>query len=49
MNDIEKIGQLVMTSTQTGVDGIPNDFTKEMIQEYDVGSVIVRGATAQAQ
>lgn len=52
MNDKEKIGQLVMTSTQTGDDGMPNGFTKEMIQEYGIGSVIVRGergATTQAK
>ncbi|QDI92199.1 glycoside hydrolase family 3 protein [Salicibibacter halophilus] len=52
MNDKEKIGQLVMLAPQDGDDGMPDEFTKEMIQEYGMGSVIVRGerdAATQAE
>ncbi|WP_176448166.1 glycoside hydrolase family 3 protein [Lentibacillus sp. CBA3610] len=43
MNDKEKIGQLVMSQTQVGDDGMPSESTQEMIQEYGVGSVITYG------
>ncbi|QQK74795.1 glycoside hydrolase family 3 protein [Salicibibacter cibarius] len=43
MDDKEKIGQLVMMAPEDGADGMPDEYTKEMIQEYGMGSVIIRG------
>ncbi|GGC95130.1 beta-N-acetylhexosaminidase [Thalassobacillus devorans] len=43
MTDREKIGQLVMPSTFDDGSGMPNEFTKQAIQEYKAGSVIVYG------
>src|SRR5690625_2134177 len=52
MNDKEKIGQLVMAANDHADNEMPNQFTKQMIQEYFVGSVIVfgkRDAVSQAE
>jgi beta-N-acetylhexosaminidase len=43
MNDREKIGQLVMAANDHADNGMPNEFMRQMIQEYHVGSVIVYG------
>src|SRR5690625_1227302 len=52
MNDKEKIGQLVMAANDHADNGMPTEFTRQMIQEYAVGSVIVYGkrdAVSQAE
>ena len=52
MNDREKIGQLVMAANDHADNGMPNEFMRQMIQEYYVGSVIVYGkrdAVSQAE
>ncbi|MFB4167269.1 glycoside hydrolase family 3 protein [Virgibacillus sp. JSM 102003] len=43
MTPKEKIGQLVMPSTHDNNQQLPNEQTKELIQEYKAGSVIVYG------
>ncbi|WP_142383566.1 glycoside hydrolase family 3 protein [Bacillus sp. T33-2] len=43
MSDKEKIGQLVMPSTHDNQAQMPDDRTRKLIQEYNVGSVIVYG------
>src|SRR5699024_1179978 len=40
MTPEEKIGQLVMPSTHDNDQNMPNEDTKELIQEYKAGSVI---------
>src|SRR5699024_861843 len=52
MNDKEKIGQLVMASNDHGDTEMPDEFMRRMIQEYNVGSLIVYGerdAVSQAE
>ena len=41
MSDKEKIGQLVMPATHDNSAKMPNEKTQKLIQEYQVGSVIV--------
>ncbi|WP_373893930.1 glycoside hydrolase family 3 N-terminal domain-containing protein [Virgibacillus sp. CBA3643] len=43
MSPEEKIGQLVMPSTHDNEQNMPNEDTKELIQEYKAGSVIIYG------
>lgn len=43
MSDKEKIGQLVMPSTRYKQTSIPDEYTRKLIQEYHVGSVIDYG------
>src|SRR5699024_5410448 len=43
MTPEEKIGQLVMPSTHDNDQNMPNEDTKELIQEYKAGSVIIYG------
>ncbi|UJL45938.1 M28 family peptidase [Virgibacillus sp. NKC19-16] len=43
MDTEEKIGQLVMPSTHDNEQNMPNEDTKELIQEYKAGSVIIYG------
>ncbi|SFA99711.1 beta-glucosidase [Lentibacillus halodurans] len=43
MDPEEKIGQLVMPSTHDNDQNMPNEDTRELIQEYKAGSVIIYG------
>ncbi|TFJ92474.1 M20/M25/M40 family metallo-hydrolase [Lentibacillus salicampi] len=43
MTPEEKIGQLVMPSTHDNDQNMPNEDTKELIQDYKAGSVIIYG------
>ncbi|PLT28828.1 glycoside hydrolase family 3 protein [Peribacillus deserti] len=43
LSDEEKIGQLVMPSTHDNSNAMPNEQTRELIQKYKAGSVIVYG------
>ncbi|MBT2638664.1 glycoside hydrolase family 3 protein [Bacillus sp. ISL-39] len=43
MSDKEKIGQLVMPSTHDNQNQMPDERTRKLIEEYNVGSVIVYG------
>ncbi|MBM7692093.1 hypothetical protein JOC77_001520 [Peribacillus deserti] len=43
LSDEEKIGQLVMPSTHDDSNSMPNEQTRELIQKYKAGSVIVYG------
>ena len=40
MTDEEKVGQMVMAITHDGPDGMPNDETRQSIQDLKIGSVL---------